>query len=343
MCASQILRALGGIVAASILTACGTMPSHAPPGQKRGEAYYKDDGPGSVPPKELAKIPDATPREEPLTGRNNRPYRAFGKTYTPQLRIEPFRQRGVASWYGRRFHGRPTASGEPYNMYAMTAAHPTLPIPSYARVTSLENGRSVVVRINDRGPFLHGRVIDLSYAAAWKLGYINKGSAKVEIEQILPGTPPLKTEPMPDEGSPGPEAAFRAEGTAPEHVPSATPAMDAGETNVHETESIPKPYREVSGQEADFNQNSNARTVPDGQHLFLQLGVFASRENAEIFRSRVSAQAADLTVKIELVVDNEYFRIYAGPYASPAEAYVAAERIEKRIDIRPFIVRRNIP
>jgi rare lipoprotein A len=117
--------------------------------------------------------------------------------------VEPFRQRGAASWYGRRFHGRRTASGEPYNMYAMTAAHPTLPISSYARVTSLENGRSVVVRINDRGPFLRGRIMDLSYAAAEKLGYIKKGSAQVEIEQILPDNkaPTWKT----DEGSPGSE------------------------------------------------------------------------------------------------------------------------------------------
>jgi len=178
---SRMLCAIGVIVAVSVLAvACGTM------GQKRGGGYYKDDGPGSASSKDLSKIPDATPRAEPLRPHNNQPYRALGKTYTPNTRVEPFRQRGVASWYGRRFHGQPTASGEKYNMYAMTAAHPTLPIPSYARVTSLENGRSVVVRINDRGPFLHGRVMDLSYVAAWKLGYINKGSAKVEIEQILP-------------------------------------------------------------------------------------------------------------------------------------------------------------
>jgi len=93
----------------------------------------------------------------------------------------------MASWYGNRFHGKPTASGEKYDMYAMTAAHPILPIPSYARVTSLENGRSVVVRINDRGPFLHGRVVDLSYVAAWKLGFVDKGTARVEVEQIVPG------------------------------------------------------------------------------------------------------------------------------------------------------------
>jgi rare lipoprotein A len=111
----------------------------------------------------------------------------FGKEYVPERSVRPFRQRGIASWYGRRFHGSPTSSGERYDMYAMTAAHPTLPIPSYARVTSVANGRSVVVRINDRGPFLHGRIIDLSYAAAWKLGYVVQGSTLVEVEAVFPG------------------------------------------------------------------------------------------------------------------------------------------------------------
>ena len=136
-------------------------------------------------------IPDAVPRAEPLHRFANRPYQVFGKDYVPVANLAPFRQTGIGSWYGRRFHGSPTSSGEPYDMYAMTAAHPTLPIPSYARVTNLANGRSVVVRINDRGPFHAGRAIDLSYAAASKLGYLTQGSAEVQIEQIVPGGAPL--------------------------------------------------------------------------------------------------------------------------------------------------------
>ena len=116
--------------------------------------------PGSTP------SPTPTPRAEPLHRYANRPYTVFGKGYRRLLRVQPFRQRGLASWYGKRFHGQKTSSGEPYDMYKMTAAHPTLPIPSYARVTNLANGRSVVVRVNDRGPFHAGRVIDLSYVAA---------------------------------------------------------------------------------------------------------------------------------------------------------------------------------
>ena len=163
-----------------LLGACASAP-------ERSGAYYKGDGPGPNPPANLGAIADAVPRAEPLHRFANRPYQAFGKEYVPLASVQPFRQRGLASWYGRRFHGQKTASGEPYDMYAMSAAHPTLPIPSYARVTHLGNRKSVVVRINDRGPFHGGRAIDLSYAAAYKLGYVQHGSAEVEIESIVPG------------------------------------------------------------------------------------------------------------------------------------------------------------
>lgn len=153
---------------------------------RRGGGYYLDDGPGCEPPADLAAIPDAVPRAEPLLPRTARPYVVFGREYRPMARLEPYKARGVATWYGRRYHGNPTSSGERYDMYAMTAAHPTLPIPSYARVTSLANGKSVVVRINDRGPFHSKRVIDLSYTAAHKLGYVKQGSARVRVESLDP-------------------------------------------------------------------------------------------------------------------------------------------------------------
>jgi rare lipoprotein A len=130
---------------------------------------------------------DAVPRIEPLHKYANRPYNALGRDYVPMASLQPFRQRGMASWYGKRYHGQKTSSGEVYDMYAMTAAHPTLPIPSYARVTNLANGRSVVVRINDRGPFRGTRIIDVSYVAAHKLGFIQAGQAQVDVEAIVPG------------------------------------------------------------------------------------------------------------------------------------------------------------
>lgn len=150
-----------------------------------GGGYYKDDGPGENPPADLASIPDAVPRTEPLHRFANRPYTVMGQTYVPLPADTPYRERGLASWYGRRYHGRPTASGEIYDMYGMTAAHATLPIPSYVRVTNPANGRSVVLRVNDRGPFHPERIIDLSYTAAWKLDLL-RGVGMVEVERILP-------------------------------------------------------------------------------------------------------------------------------------------------------------
>ena len=149
--------------------------------------YYKGDGPGGPPPVNLDTLADARPRSESLNAGANTPYTALGRKYVPYTSLRAYRERGIASWYGRKFHGKRTASGERYDMYAMTAAHTVLPIPSYARVTNLANGKSVVVRINDRGPFRPERIIDLSYAAAYKLGYVNAGSARVEVEAILPG------------------------------------------------------------------------------------------------------------------------------------------------------------
>ena len=150
----------------------------------RSGGYYKDDGPGANPPPNLEAIPDAEPKSEPLHKFANNPYAVFGQNYTPNKSGKPYQVRGIASWYGKKFHGRRTSSGETYDMYAMTAAHPTLPIPSYVRVTSVKNGKSVVVRVNDRGPFHANRVIDLSYTAAAKLGFVQAGSSLVDVEKI---------------------------------------------------------------------------------------------------------------------------------------------------------------
>jgi rare lipoprotein A len=169
------------------LAACTSAPPvKQPPPAAKGGGYYLDDGPEANPPADLDAIPDAAPRDEPLHRFANRPYVALGTAYIPQTARRAHREEGLASWYGRRFHGRKTASGEPYNMYAMTAAHPTLPIPSYARITALNTGKSVVVRINDRGPFHSKRVIDLSYTAAHKLGYLKNGSTRVRVESLDP-------------------------------------------------------------------------------------------------------------------------------------------------------------
>ncbi len=161
------------------------VPAPPPAGSGRG-GYYLDDGPGEAPPPNLAAVPDAIPKIEPYAARGNKPYVVFGKTYTPITDNQPLKQRGMGSWYGKKFHGQKTSSGELYDMYKMTAAHPTLPIPSYARVTNVKNGTQVIVRVNDRGPFHSSRIIDLSYTAALKLGYIGHGSTELDVERLLP-------------------------------------------------------------------------------------------------------------------------------------------------------------
>lgn len=184
------IRKLPLLLALLMLGACSA-PAQRPakdaaaqPAASQGGGYLAGDGPGADAPANLDSIPDAVPRAEPLHRYANRPYSALGKTYTPLATPGNYKERGTASWYGKKFHGQRTSIGDTYDMYGMSAAHPTLPVPSYARVTNLANGKSVVVRVNDRGPFLHDRIMDLSYAAAHKLGYVNQGSAEVEVESL---------------------------------------------------------------------------------------------------------------------------------------------------------------
>jgi len=184
-------RLVSLFASAALLAACSSTPTKVPVpspiSPPASTKYYKDDGPGDAPPANLDAIPDATPRLEPLNRFANRPYNVLGKDYVPATSLRPYKERGIASWYGRKFHGQKTSNGETYDMYAMTAAHPTLPLPSYARVTNVATGKSVVVRVNDRGPFLHDRIIDLSYAAANRIGTAAKGSGEVIVEAIIPG------------------------------------------------------------------------------------------------------------------------------------------------------------
>ncbi|MFW5450382.1 MAG: septal ring lytic transglycosylase RlpA family protein [Methylophagaceae bacterium] len=143
---------------------------------------------------DVANIPDAIPQDEPRSKYGNPAhYEVFGKRYYTLNTSRGYHEKGIASWYGTKFHGRRTSSGETYDMYAMTAAHKTLPLPSYVEVTNLNNGRKVIVKVNDRGPFHGNRLIDLSYSAATKLGIIGKGTGLVEVRAITAGEAPVST------------------------------------------------------------------------------------------------------------------------------------------------------
>lgn len=177
----RLLRAAALGFAASCMLATGCSGSRQPaPGPDIDAAPAR--------PPDVSRIPDAVPKAEPRSARGNPPfYEVMGRRYYVKKDADGYRERGIASWYGTKFHGRLTSSGEPYDMYAMTAAHKTLPLPSYVRVTHRGNGRSIIVRVNDRGPFVGERIIDLSYAAAVRLGMHNDGTALVDVEALLPG------------------------------------------------------------------------------------------------------------------------------------------------------------
>lgn len=270
----------------------------------------KSDGPEAKPPADLASVPDAEPRLEPIrSGGPNKPYEALGRDYKPFTDDRPFSERGLASWYGRKFHGRPTASGEVYNMYAMSAAHPTLPIPSYVRVRNPANAREVVVRVNDRGPFHGGRVIDLSYTAALKLGLL-KGVAPVELTRITAseirsgawrkGAPPQ---------SPPADVALVRPPPPPDPVPT-----DDGP--------LPATTRPASG-------------------FWVQLGAFRQRDGADSFQRRVVTDLDWLAPRLAVVSEANMFRLQAGPYASRDEAQVAAQRVRDSLQLVPLIVDRR--
>lgn len=271
--------------------------------RSHGGGYYLDDGPGDNPPADLASIPDAVPKVEPLKAAANRPYSAMGKEYVPLADARGFKERGLASWYGRRYNGKATSSGETYDMYAMTAAHPTLPIPSYARVTNLANGRSVVVRINDRGPFHDGRVIDLSYTAAWKLDIL-KGVTPVEVDAIDPAVP------------------------VPDNVATVEPIPTATQAKVEETALTPL--------EPVATPATASATPATG--TYLQLGAFATSDSAGQVARRVEERVGATLPAIHTVKAGSVVKVQMGPFASLAQADQAARLVEQETGIHPFKV-----
>jgi rare lipoprotein A len=338
--------------------AAATASSTPAPAPKRQGAYYQDDGPGDKPPVNLDDIPDASPKLEPLRLASNRPYTVFGREYVPQTALQPFRQRGVASWYGRKFHGSKTSSGEAYDMYAMTAAHPTLPIPSYAKVTMVSNRRSVIVRVNDRGPFHSDRIMDLSYAAAYRLGYAQAGSALVEIESVDPAefTPPAIIARAP--ASPAREMTASAETVttaAPAAAASGKPVVTGPPIEERALQAPPPvasaaaatpaatPTSPTSAPSSPLAASASATTTvlplaADASGVFLQLGAFSQRENAESFRARIYQQLGWLNDTIHVRAGDGLFRLQLGPYRDRGEAEGIAKKIRDALDLKPAFI-----
>ena len=332
-----VRKSIPAIIAVAILvTGCSTTGEHKSvnplpwpkPKAKLGKApqlpaansgrggYYKDDGPGDDIPDGLFDTPDAVVVAEPYNKWTSRPYTVLGKTYTPIDNDERFTQRGISTWYGKKFHGQRTASGEPYDMYKMTAAHPTLPIPSYVRVTSLDSGNSVVVRVNDRGPFHASRVIDVSYTAALKLGLLGKGSHEVEIERLFPGDPVVD-----------PSRMAQARRDAASQAQSAPPEIEALMLEDR-----------VMSDSAALAPGAASERPPMESGYYIQLGAY-SRVDAATALSEKLARAGTQVGKMEVVKEGRMNRLYGGPYQTHADALDAMRGLPAALGLRPIVVR----
>jgi rare lipoprotein A len=325
----------------ALLAACSTTPPGSAPTKK--SVYYQDDGPPDRIPADIAAIPDAVPRVEPPHRATSRSYVALGRTYTPLTGDVPFRQRGMASWYGRQFHGNRTANGEIYDMFGMTAAHPILPLPSYVRVTNVRTGRSVIVRVNDRGPFKHDRVIDLSYAAATKLGFAAAGTGEVEVERITMAQIASGEYRRSDTG------AARSGSEAPMPTPVAQSASSNPTPSVVVPAALTVPV--VSGLPAEASTGAVAATpardapatssgVEGGPRGWaVQLGAFSQEANAEALAGRTAALLAFLEPADALPVraprierDGAVFRVLVGATPDRDAALSLARELERVLD-----------
>ncbi len=264
-----------------------------------------------------ATLVDAVPRWEPITeAGNTTPYTVDGKIYYVMRDRSNFQQRGMASWYGTKFHGRETANGEFYDMYKMTAAHRNLPIPSYVRVTNLENAKSVIVRINDRGPFRSHRIIDLSYAAAVKLGFADEGIALVKLDVID----------MPPPGSPAAPMA------------PVSPSMRATTPQPRQQLSAPAPGSVPAPAATGVIKAPAAPSVRTVGTYYVQVAAFASRDAAESLQQQLHTKTGREVMILTGTERPAVHRVRLGPVSDPVEARELMRDIERDTGILPILV-----
>jgi len=274
--------------------------------------YYLDDGPGDNAPENIDSIPSATLKTEQSYERANQPYSALGQKYTPMTSYVPYKKQGIASWYGKRFHGKKTSTGDIYDMYAMSAAHTVLPIPSYAKVTNPINGRSVIVRINDRGPFKHDRLIDLSYAAAFQLRLIKQGSGLVEVETI----------------DTSPEALRKI--SADKSIQIASQAQNISTENSTNIKISPTAQTESIEQLPTVASSTSTQ-------FYVQAGAFKNEANGDLLQKRIQSLQLGQNVGVANVYNNGLYRVKLGPFSSKSDADISAANIRRQLNIATHV------
>jgi rare lipoprotein A len=283
----------------------------------------------SVPPA-AASVPDAIPRPEPRARYGNPPfYDVFGKRYYVLSSSVGYWERGVASWYGPGFHKERTSTGEPYDMYGMTAAHKTLPLPAYVRVTNLQNGRSVVVRVNDRGPFVGNRIIDLSYTAAAKLDMLRNGTAMVEVRAIDPSVPPLppvvtaSTIPAASAAPTASTTPAAASTSAAAPVAAALVIVPLAATPTATTPPAVPPAITATNAAPEAASASGAAPAAPGftrPTLFIQAGAFSDPANAERLAQKLRGDnLGKVFVRNDVIAGRKMYRVRIGPVPDVAE------------------------
>jgi rare lipoprotein A len=343
ICTRNELKSL--VMAASIVLAgCASGPRlDGPPVARSGSTL-------PAPPSVWEDKP-VEPKAEPIrAGGPNKPYEVLGERYEPLTEDKPWREEGLASWYGTKFHGRSTASGELYSMYGMTAAHKTLPIPSYVRVRSKRNGQEVILRVNDRGPFVKGRVIDVSYAAAIRLGLVGAGVGEVEVERLTfedirtgawrqPGAvlasaveapPPAPSAPPSAAPVPAPTATSTAAVAIPEALPQTTAPVPVALAPA--PVAVPPVERP-----AEPLPVSRAGTAA-GRGYWVQLAALGRREGVDRLQQQVARDLSGLLPLLGVFREQGLYKLKIGPFANRAEAQDAVHRARDALRLEPMLV-----
>lgn len=346
------LAAAGGLLQLGGCAGGPGGPSRTGPAPSE-RAPDKDGPPPSGAPTlaELARLPDPVPQIEPIrAGGPNKPYVVLGQAYTPLTGDVAWSERGAASWYGHKFHGRRTASGELYSMYGLTAAHKTLPIPSYVRVRNVRNGKEIIVRVNDRGPFHASRVMDLSYAAAVKLDIAASGTGQIELSRLTfndirsgawqRGTV-LDSDPLAAGSAPLWAAGEATEPGAAAADAAADPldsflAQSAG--------AAPAAGGAAQGQsavQASLQPSPSRAHTPAAKGFWVQLATLGQRDGVDRLQQRIGQQLDALLPMVAVFHEPPFFKLQAGPYRSRAEAQVAAAQARRALQLEPLVIERR--